>query len=82
MQVACPLKVSVPNIYINFPSIRATDQLIILDLMIVTRLGEELTFIKLLIKQSSPAFCYYLTLGSKKPSFTFAPNWQHHQYLA
>lgn len=68
MQVVCLLVVFVPNLYIKFSSIHATDQLIDLDLMIITRLGEELTFIKLLIMQSSPAFCYCLTLGSKKTS--------------
>jgi hypothetical protein len=55
MQVACLLKVFVPNLYIKFSSIRATARLIILDLMIITRLVEELTFIKLLNMQSTPA---------------------------
>jgi hypothetical protein len=77
MQVACFLKLFVLTIYIEFSTIRATDQLINLDLMIITRLGEELTFIKLLIMQFSPAFYYCFNIRSKKASSTFAHNWQH-----
>lgn len=60
--------VFVPNLYSRFSSIHTTDQFIDLDLMIITRLGEELTFSKFLVMQSSPAFYYCITLGSKKAS--------------